>query len=154
MASWIYIVCWGGKTWNQQKLCILFSIWQAFKILKDVPIYSILEQMAYVSFITLRVTPKVQSHFPLRDCFRLSLLGRTFILSYNIIFEIPECKVLPYFYMSDTVTGRENLQGLITSITYYLYYTVWKFMLPWSVTNFQGILYVKNLKSSICRSWS
>lgn len=92
-------------------LRILFSIWQAFKILRDVPTYHMLEQITCVGFmITIRVIFKVPSCFAVRDCFRLFLLGRTFILSYNIILGIPECEVLPCCYMSDTVTGKENLQ--------------------------------------------
>lgn len=106
-------------------LCIFYIVWQAFKILKDIPKYHMLEQITCVGFmVTLRVISKVLSCFPLRDCFRCFLLGRTFILTYNILFGIPECKVVPCCYMSDTVMGKENLQWLKTYITYCLYYSV------------------------------
>lgn len=64
------------------------------------PTYHKVEQITCVGFvITLRVISKVLSCFPLRDCFRLFLLERTFILSYNIGFGIPECKMLPWLIM-------------------------------------------------------
>lgn len=88
------------RTWDQHMQCTSFSMWQAFKILKDIPTYHKLEQITCVGFvITLGVISKVLSCFPLRDCFRLFLLESTSILSYNIVFGVPECKVLPWMIL-------------------------------------------------------
>lgn len=112
MASKLCTVQWGREHETDTR-SVLPSMWQAFKILKDVPTYHKLEQITCVGFvIILRVISKVLSCFPLRDCFRLFLLERTFILSYNIGFGIPECKVLPWL---DTVMGKEDLQWLKTA---------------------------------------